>query len=84
MAKKIKRSVIKWVKRLACPDEKRNEALAEDLRKAGLAALGGGIVGLFLHQSGITTPAAVKLALFGFLMWSVGIFLTKTNGKDDH
>ncbi|ODN41368.1 hypothetical protein [Piscirickettsia litoralis] len=84
MAKKIKRSVIKWIKKLAQSDIKRTEALAEDLRKAGLAAIGGGIVGMFLHQGGISTIDAEKLVFLGLIMWVVGIFLTKTNKKDDH
>lgn len=82
-----------WLKRIAQPDVftflvaplKRitskavRPALAEDLRKIGVTALGVGLIGIIVDNVSISRVDALLVFAFGAIIWVLGLWMSGLN-----
>lgn len=60
--------------RIFFPDAR--PALAEDLRKVGVTAVGVGLVGSIVDSASIARGDAVLVFISGAILWAVGLWLS--------
>ncbi|CAM5559219.1 hypothetical protein [Eoetvoesiella caeni] len=93
----MKNRFITWLRRWISPDtvafvlgqlkrlgsDEVRPALAEDLRKAGVAAAGIGLVGAIVNSASIARGDALIVLLFGGIIWIAGLWLTSLDSKKE-
>lgn len=62
------------VRRLFMPEAR--PALAEDLRKVGVTAIGIGLVGTIVDSVNIARGDALLVLLFGSIIWVFGVWMS--------
>lgn len=66
--------VISTLARICKPDAR--PALAEDLRKIGVTAIGVGLVGSIVDSASIARGDALLVLSAGAILWTVGLWLS--------
>lgn len=79
----MKRRIKSWFVQLFAPDKGTLKAIAEDLRKMAVTAIGVGIIGMALAGDKVTNSEALIVLLVGAILWITGLILTGINGSGE-
>lgn len=79
----MKRMIKDWLVQLFAPDKGTLKAVAEDLRKMAVTAIGVGIIGMALAGDKVTKMEALIVLVIGAILWITGLILTGINGSGE-
>lgn len=79
----MKKMIKEWLVQLFAPDKGTLKAIAEDLRKIAVTAIGVGIIGMALAGDKVTNAEALIVLMVGAILWITGLLLTGINGSGE-